>query len=95
MTAMQTLTRYTNRDGNREVILTTDDDPQARFTLTDAPPGAFAAPGTYFLLSSYATREDAQEAAEQHADLAAELGTYEAVAAHEILARRHDAAWRS
>ena len=73
----ETLVRYRNRDGDRQVLLTLADGDLNPFSLSDAP-AEYGAPGVYFLLDSYATREAAQEAAEAHADAAVELGTYEA-----------------
>ena len=74
---METLVRYLSCDGRRAVTLTVVDDAERPFVLSDHPDDA-ARVGTHFLLESYTTREQAQEAAEAHAELAVELGTYEA-----------------
>jgi hypothetical protein len=76
-----TLARYRSVDGDRAVTLTVVDGVKRPFALVDCPADTTVA-GTHFLLQSYASLEDAQEAAEAHADLAAELGTYEARAVH-------------
>jgi hypothetical protein len=73
---METLTRYRNQDGDRAVVLTVVEGADLPFSLTDRPHAERWA-GTHFLLDSYATREDAQEAAERHADACEEHGTYE------------------
>jgi hypothetical protein len=73
----ETLIRYTNRDGARRVTLTVLDDGDRPYSLSDEPAEANS-PGTYFLLDSHATREAAQDAAEEHADAAIEHGTFEA-----------------
>ena len=74
---METLTRYANRDGERRVVLTVIEGDVLPYSLSDEPSEPHS-PGAYFLLDSHATREAAQEAAEAHADLAIEIGTYEA-----------------
>ena len=74
---METLIRYANRDGDRQVtLLVVDSDPLA-YSLTDEPYPTNS-PGASFLLDRHPTREAAQEAAEEHAAAAIELGTYEA-----------------
>ncbi len=73
---METLTRYRNEDGDRAVVLTVVDGTDRPYALTDKPDGDAWA-GTQFLLDSYASREEAQEAAEQHADACVAEGTYE------------------
>ncbi len=73
---METLTRYRNQDGERAVVLTIVDGVDCPYALTDSPADD-RWPGTHFLLECYATREEAQEAAEQHADACVAEGTYE------------------
>ena len=74
---MQTLTLYSNRDGDRQVVVVVLHDDELPYTLSDTP-AEYGAPGVYFDLDSHATLAEAQEAAEAHADAAVELGTYEA-----------------
>jgi hypothetical protein len=73
---METLTRYRNQDGDRAVVLTVVDGTDRPYALSDRPADETWA-GTHFLLECYATPEDAQEAAERHADACVEQGTYE------------------
>ena len=73
---METLTRYRNQDGDRGVVLTVVEGVEHPYSLTDRPADDRWA-GTHFLLDSYATREEAQEAAEQHAEACVAEGTYE------------------
>jgi len=74
---METLVRYTSVDGDRRVVVLEVPGTDHPFALTDEPDHD-GWPGVHFLLECYATREEAHEAAEAYADLAAELGTYEA-----------------
>jgi len=74
---METLVRYRSTDGHRRVVVLEVPGTDRPFALTDQPDHDRWA-GVHFLLECYATREQAQEAAEAHADLAVELGTYEA-----------------
>ncbi len=78
----QTLTRYANQDGDRQVVMTVHAGLERPFALADVPAGGFGAPGTHFMLGAHATCEAAQEAAEAHATLCVEEGTYEAWYAH-------------
>lgn len=74
---MDTLVRYRSTDGDRRVVVLKLPGADRPFALADEPDHDRWA-GVHFLLESYATREEAQEAAEAYADLAVELGTYEA-----------------
>jgi hypothetical protein len=72
----ETLTRYTNQDGHRAVVLTISDDAPRPYALSDRPEPADR-PGTTFVLDSYPTREEAVIAAELHAERCFTWGTYE------------------
>jgi hypothetical protein len=71
---MKILTRYRSREGDRAVTLIVTDDGDRPFSLSDRLADD-RLPGAHLVLASYATREEAQEAAEQHADACAGRGT--------------------
>ena len=75
---LETLIRYANQDGDRQVALFELPLTDRPFGLHDVPAAGFGEPGTYFMLDAFTTREEAQEAADAHADLCVREGTYEA-----------------
>jgi len=76
---METLATYTNRDGDREVVLVVADGSDAPFSLMDTPADRVG-PGTWFLLDCHETRKAATDAANDHAAAAVAFGSYEAYA---------------
>ena len=70
-----TLARYENQDGARQVALRVHRDLERPFAIADLPAEGFGALGTHFMLGTYDTREEAEEAADRHTAICVDEGT--------------------